>query len=374
MGDNLYSTTPMDVWGDGYFYDGTATLNLETLEITNATTSSNFYTTKAIKVKPSTTYLIPNITWDSKIVTYNVYGKQDGIVKAIKLNQNYSRFTTKATTEYVLFSFWKPSYTDYNNFYVKEQISDVSNGLSDLWNKNYYYDDKVEINLNTLELKAANSSQWYKLGKAIQVNPNSKYAIPLNYGSITEIKEYDSNGAPNGTLTTKSIEQNYTIITTKETTNYLLFVFDKTYDTNNFFIMPFKNINVENNLYNGLSTIWGDGRFFSDDYTLNTDANVLELRGTIAASDGNYCISKAIPCEPNTKYYIPNCALDTEIRTYGANGVYNGTIANKDDYATITTDENGQRYVTTNEAAMYMACCFMKPSYPDYENFFIIKA
>lgn len=153
-----------------------------------------------------------------------------------------------------------------------------------------------------------------------------------------------------------------------------MFVFDKTYDTNNFFIMPFKNINVENNLYNGLSTIWGDGRFFSDDYTLNTDANVLELRGTIAASDGNYCISKAIPCEPNTKYYIPNCALDTEIRTYGASGVYNGTIADKDDYATITTDENGQRYVTTNEAAMYMACCFMKPSYPDYENFFIIKA
>lgn len=224
VGVNLYNGLSK-VWKGKYFYNSSS-VNLNTLEVFGAdAASSDYCLTKATPVKPNTEYIVPNIV-DSTVCSYIAEGKFDGTLMATD-----GIITTKATTSYLLFCFFKPSYPDYVNFYIKERNANLYNGLSEFWGDKYYTDGKANLNVDTLELMTAIPTEWYNTTKAIAVKPNTQYAVPNIGGS--KVCLYTADGVYDG-----SIAASNGVITTKSTTGYLVFCFlNPVYsDFDNFYI------------------------------------------------------------------------------------------------------------------------------------------
>ncbi len=117
-GESLY-TGLSDIWTE-HFYNSSAALDFETLELTTADSNKNWAISKAVPVKASTQYVIPNIG-SSQILYYTYLGKYSGTVNSVKDFDSDKRIlTSKEVNGYLIFVFHKNTYKDYRNFYIKE--------------------------------------------------------------------------------------------------------------------------------------------------------------------------------------------------------------------------------------------------------------
>jgi hypothetical protein len=122
-------------------------------------------------------------------------------------------------------------------------------------------------------------------------------------------------------------------------------------------IVPFEQFKPSRkNLYNGISELWNDG--YTVDTTATLDATTLELSN--ATVDTKFGVSKGVPIKGDTQYEIPpNLGNSIIINCFTPNGAFNGTINATDGI------------LTTKASGGYLVFAFHKPSYPDYENFYI---
>jgi len=123
-GENLY-TGVSDVYPIGYTFDNISDIDLETLELTGVTqTPASRQLTKAIPIKPLTTYAIPS-DYKGDCYVYSAIGKKSSALKTTE-HDGYKTFTTNIRNCYVVFSLDTGFYKDYENFFIKE----VSGGLT----------------------------------------------------------------------------------------------------------------------------------------------------------------------------------------------------------------------------------------------------
>lgn len=117
-GETLY-TGLSDIWTE-HFYNSSATLDFETLELSTADSNKNWILSKAVPVKAMTQYVIPNIG-SSQILYYTYLGKYSGTVTTIEdFSLDKKLVTSKNMDGYFVFAFHKSTYPDYKNFYIKE--------------------------------------------------------------------------------------------------------------------------------------------------------------------------------------------------------------------------------------------------------------
>ncbi|MDO4748145.1 MAG: dockerin type I domain-containing protein [Eubacteriales bacterium] len=117
-GESLYNGAS-DIW-TSHFYVSSATLDFETLELSTAEENKNWLISKAVPVKASTQYIFPAFG-SSQVLYYNYLGKYSGTISTIKdFDADKKILTTKDVDGYLIFVFHKPTYPDYNNFYLKE--------------------------------------------------------------------------------------------------------------------------------------------------------------------------------------------------------------------------------------------------------------
>jgi hypothetical protein len=122
-GENLYNGLS-ERWGDGYFGNGKADLEPQTLELKTAETNEKWALSKAIRVKQATQYVIPDIG-NSAIYYYRSDGTFGGSLSATDVDGRQI-ITTKSHESggYLVFCFHKSTYPDYENFYIRELVSD----------------------------------------------------------------------------------------------------------------------------------------------------------------------------------------------------------------------------------------------------------
>ena len=129
--ENLYNGLS-ELWGDGYFINQEATLDTTTLELDKATANEKYKLTKGVAVKPSTEYVIPlhsgiNVYFYRYVVdgTDNIMTGTPSTASNITITEgeNCKIITTNdfAGKGYLVFAFHS-TYTDYENFYIKEYI------------------------------------------------------------------------------------------------------------------------------------------------------------------------------------------------------------------------------------------------------------
>lgn len=231
---NLYNGLSA-VWDGGYFINWKATLDKNTLEVSLADATNNYKSTKGVKVKPNTKYIIPNAI-ATEIFAYNGQGTFTAKLTATT-EGSYMTFTTQASTEYVAFSFHIQSYPDYENFYIREAgvSPNLFNGLSSLWGTGYFFNDKGALNIDSLEITIGLASPKYNTSKAVLVEPNTDYVIAD--APNTSIVSYNFDGGYDGTLRVQDIE-GQKVIHTNKSTGYLVFCFyTPTYsDFDNFYV------------------------------------------------------------------------------------------------------------------------------------------
>lgn len=239
------------------------------------------------------------------------------------------------------------------------EAPNLYNGLSDLWGYGYYVNWRATLDTTTLEISTADvsSSGNFNTSKGIKVKPNTKYIMPSGI-STTDIFAYNASGTFTEKLTT-SIEGNNTVITTNSNTEYIVISFYVAVytDYENFYI---REAGASPNLFNGLSSLWGNGYFFNDKGALNIDS--LEI--TIGLASKNYNTSKAVLVEPNTDYIIAD-APNTSIVSYNFDGGYDGTLR--------VQDIEGQKVIHTNKSTGYLVFSFYTPTYADFANFYVYK-
>lgn len=120
--DNLFAGFSQ-LWGDGYAVDSSATLDLQTMELTNAKVNQSWILSKGMAVKASTQYVISPDSDNCSILVYAADGSDNGTLTATEEN-GMKIITTRASGGYLVFAFHKPSYPDYENFYIKEYVSE----------------------------------------------------------------------------------------------------------------------------------------------------------------------------------------------------------------------------------------------------------
>lgn len=116
--NNLYNGLS-EIYPKQTFFDGNTKLDTETLELVNAVESSAVYVvSKAVKLKPFTTYVIPD-NFMGTCLAFNRYGGKNPVITPID-HGDYKTITTGIRNYYVTFFFYEKGYSDYNNFYIKE--------------------------------------------------------------------------------------------------------------------------------------------------------------------------------------------------------------------------------------------------------------
>lgn len=121
---NLYNGLS-ELWGDNYFHSNSATLDLETLELSTATANVKYALSKAVLMKPDTEYMIPSDIGGSLIYQYTNAGKYNGQVTPTE-RDGYKIITDKFSSGgYFVFCFHKNTYTDYENFYIREVVAET---------------------------------------------------------------------------------------------------------------------------------------------------------------------------------------------------------------------------------------------------------
>ena len=122
---NLYRGLSKE-WDGNYLVDISGTLDLNTGEVTKVTENDKYKLSKAVPIKQSTQYIIsPDFT--GEIYTFN--STTGAFVGAIKPTEGVNcKIVEKDANVCLVFAF-HISYTDYENFYIKEnvQISGESN-------------------------------------------------------------------------------------------------------------------------------------------------------------------------------------------------------------------------------------------------------
>jgi hypothetical protein len=125
-------------------------------------------------------------------------------------------------------------------------------------------------------------------------------------------------------------------------------------------VVPFEQFRPNGeNLYNGLSDLWGSG-YFINSSNLNTET--LELTNADVNTANKYAITKAIPVKSSTQYEIPDIG-GSVVKVYKSDGTYNGSGINIEG-----------NILTTNASGGYLVFCFHRATYPDFENFYIREA
>lgn len=114
-----------DIWTN-HFFDSSATLDFETLEVSKATENSSWVISKAVPVKSATQYIIPDIG-NSSVQYYSYLGKYSGSLTSITdFSAGQKLLTTKNLDGYLVFVFHTKTYPRYSDFYIKEYAHGVS--------------------------------------------------------------------------------------------------------------------------------------------------------------------------------------------------------------------------------------------------------
>ncbi len=123
-GENIY-TGASDIYPIGHTFDNSSGIDLETLELEGVTqTKASRQLTKAIPIKPLTTYAIPS-DFKGDCYVYSALGKKSSALR-ITEQDGYKTFTTNIRNHYVVFSLDTGFYKDYENFFIKE----IQSGLT----------------------------------------------------------------------------------------------------------------------------------------------------------------------------------------------------------------------------------------------------
>lgn len=265
-----------DLWGDGYWPDVTATLNLQTLELSKATANSKYATSKAVQLKPNTVYEVSGSVVSgglngAYICAYHPSGTFNGTY-SLSESDDCLTFTSKSSGGYVVFGFNKNIYPDFENFYIREYApsepevtppsgggegndpeqggSDVPedpmqgnlfNGMSDQWAGGYLPDVTASLDLQTLELSGATVNSKWEISKAVPIKGNTTYAIPdrVMEGETCGVLlyAYHAYGGYNGNVTL-SDGDGCKIFTSKPSDGYVVVGFYKNIysDFENFYI------------------------------------------------------------------------------------------------------------------------------------------
>ena len=97
----------------------TSGIDLDTLEVIGTVeTTSPYRVTKAIAVKPYTTYILPK-NFNGVCLSFNNVGSKRAYIKVTD-NGSHKTLTTGIRTSYIVFSINIDKYSDYENFYIKE--------------------------------------------------------------------------------------------------------------------------------------------------------------------------------------------------------------------------------------------------------------
>ena len=108
-----------------YTFDSVSGIDVETGELTNAKeVKAQRVLTKAVKVKPFTTYIIPD-DFAGDCQSNSVLGNRQAYVDIVD-HGDYKTFTTYQRTAYVVFSFDTGFYKNYDDFYIKELYNDIN--------------------------------------------------------------------------------------------------------------------------------------------------------------------------------------------------------------------------------------------------------
>lgn len=102
-----------------YNFDGVSGIDLETMEVISAVqVAAPRVLTKAVMVKPVTSYVLPK-DFSGLCLCYNKSGSKRTYLKPTDYG-DYKMVTTTSSTRYLSFSFDTSFYPDYENFYIME--------------------------------------------------------------------------------------------------------------------------------------------------------------------------------------------------------------------------------------------------------------
>ena len=216
----------------------------------------------------------------------------------------------------------------------------------------------------------------YAISKPILLKQNTQYVIP-DIGKSQIYTFHHSLLKYSGTLKPVSLGDQKIITGGSYSGCYVVIVFDKASypEYENFYIRERVHENVppnrepnpdagnqtnpiEGNLFNGMSELWGDGYFLSASATL--DFETLEL--SVADPNSKYAITKAVAVTAGTEYEIADCG-SVLVYSYSPNGTFNGKL-------TLEDGDGCKRFTPTGNRA-YVVFCFHKPTYSDYQNFYM---
>lgn len=114
------------------------------------------------------------------------------------------------------------------------------------------------------------------------------------------------------------------------------------------------------NLWNGLSDLWGDGYTSCQPATLN----LRTLEVSTATANEKYAMSKAVKIRATTQYEIPKGFVGTILR-YAKNGTFNGTLT--------PVEVDGKKIITTGTSGGYLVFVYHKRLFPQYRDFYITE-
>lgn len=108
-----------EVYGSQVYFDNSTKLNIETLELENTVSSTvMYYPSKGIRVKPFTTYVIPD-DFMGTCVAFNRWGNKSPAITPVD-HGDYKTITTGIRNYHLTFFFYTKGYTNYENFFIKE--------------------------------------------------------------------------------------------------------------------------------------------------------------------------------------------------------------------------------------------------------------
>ncbi len=254
-----------ECWGDGYLIDTTATLDSERLEVLSATVNSKYAISKAVALEANTVYEIPQSVSNKGLTGVTIYFYQSGGTfngtAVLSDGDGCKTFTSKSSGGYAVFCFNKNIYSDFDNFYVIEHVSDdvppeveaptvepmegnLFNGMSECWGDGYFIDTTAKLDLERLEVLNATANSKYAISKAVALEADTVYAIPENVinkglNGVT-IYFYHSRGGFNGTAVL-SDEDGCKTFTSKSSGGYAVFCFNKNIysDFDKFYVIEF---------------------------------------------------------------------------------------------------------------------------------------
>ena len=294
--------------------------------------NDNYAISEAILLKQNTQYVIPDIGNSLIYSFHHTSLKRNGQLKPAALGGEYIITGGSYSGCYALFVFDKASYPDYANFTIKERVHSDVPVEPEVVLPPEDADPDAEDGANDVHTHSYTSS--VTKAAACTAPGIRTYTCACGH-SYTQSIPATGHTYVDGVCTACGAA-------------------DPELESGGDHTEP-----VEGNLFNGMSR-W-DGHYINNAATLDTQT--LEL--STADENTKWAISKAVAVEPNTEYVIANIGSG-QILAYKDTGAHNGSI-------TPTAGDGCMTFVSKPSGG-YVVFVFHKPTYSDFDNFYMKKA